>query len=69
MKVFGNTLLAREDIVELYKLVLDREPESDQVINEKRRVDSLAKVALAMLMSDEFINNNRDLLAQMDLGE
>lgn len=69
MKVFGNTLLAREDIVELYRLVLDREPESDQVVNEKRRVDTLANVALGMLMSEEFINNNRDLLAQMDLGD
>jgi hypothetical protein len=49
--------------------VLDREPESDQVVNEKRRVDTLANVALGMLMSEEFINNNRDLLAQMDLGE
>ena len=69
MKVFGNSMLAREDIVEIYRLILDREPESDQVIAEKRRVDSLINVALGMLMSEEFINNNRDLLAQMDLDE
>lgn len=62
-------MLAKEDVVDLYKLILDREPESEQVVNEKRRAESLRALALEMLKSDEFINNNRDLLSQMDLGE
>lgn len=62
-------MLAKEDVVDLYKLILDREPESEQVVNEKRRAESLRALALEMLKSEEFINNNRDLLAQMDLGE
>lgn len=69
MKIWRNAMLAKEDVVDLYKLILDREPESEQVVNEKRRAESLRALALEMLKSEEFINNNRDLLAQMDLGE
>ncbi len=58
-------MLPREDIIELYRLILDREPESEQVITEKRRVASLREAALEMLMSEEFIHNNRDLLGEM----
>lgn len=55
-------MLNRNDVVDLYRLILDREPESDQVINEKRRGDSLKSIAIDMLKSDEFISNNNEVL-------
>lgn len=56
-------MLNRNDVIDLYRLILDREPESEQVINEKRRGDSLRAIAFDMLRSDEFINNNSEVLA------
>ncbi len=58
-------MLNKDDVVDLYRLILDREPESEQVVNEKRRGESLRAIALEMLCSDEFIHNNRDLLATL----
>jgi hypothetical protein len=48
----------REAVIDLYRLILDRDPESDQVINEKRKSRSLQDLAREMLMSEEFIKNN-----------
>lgn len=55
-------MVTQEQVIELYKLILDREPESEMVINEKRRSDNLARAAADMLKSDEFFNNNKDVL-------
>jgi hypothetical protein len=55
-------MVSREQVVELYRLILDREPESEAVINEKRRAESVGSLAAEMLKSDEFFNNNRDLV-------
>jgi len=55
-------MIDRDDVIEMYRLILNREPESDQVINEKRKSDSPSDVALGMLSSDEFIYNNQTLL-------
>lgn len=62
-------MIPRNDVVDLYRLVLAREPESDQVINEKRRSASARDVALDMLRSDEFVHENRELIARMLDGD
>ena len=58
-------MIARDDVIEMYRLILNREPESDQVINEKRGNDSISEVALGMLSSDEFIHNNCEILKSL----
>jgi len=58
-------MITRDDVVSLYRLILDREPESEQVINEKRNSGTLAGAVAEMLMSDEFVSNNRDLIARI----
>jgi hypothetical protein len=55
-------MVSREQVIELYRLILDREPESDGVVNEKRKATSAAKVAAEMLKSDEFFTKNKELL-------
>jgi hypothetical protein len=55
-------MVSREQAIELYRLILDREPESDAVVNEKRTAESAANVAVEMFTSDEFFTNNKDLL-------
>jgi hypothetical protein len=56
-------MITRNDVLSLYRLILDRPPESEQVINEKRTADSVSAAAAEMLMSDEFISNNSGLIA------
>jgi hypothetical protein len=56
-------MITRNDVLNLYRLILDRPPESEQVINEKRTADTLSAAAAEMLMSDEFISNNSGLIA------
>lgn len=51
-------MIPRNDVLALYRLVLGRDAESEEVINEKRRSDSAGDVAWEMLKSDEFITNN-----------
>ena len=51
-------MITRNEVLNLYRLILDRPPESEQVINEKRNAESLSAAAAEMLMSDEFISNN-----------
>jgi hypothetical protein len=52
----------REAVVDLYRLILDRDPESEQVINEKRKSKSLQEISRDMLMSEEFIRKNEDMI-------
>jgi hypothetical protein len=56
-------MITRNDVLNLYRLILDRPPESEQVINEKRTADTVSAAAAEMLMSDEFISNNSGLIA------
>jgi hypothetical protein len=56
-------MITRKDVLTLYRLILDRPPESEQVINEKRTADTVSAAAAEMLMSDEFIVNNSPLIA------
>jgi len=56
-------MISRNDVLNLYRLILDRPPESEQVINEKRGAHSVTEAAAEMLMSDEFISNNGALIA------
>jgi hypothetical protein len=56
-------MISRNDVLNLYKLILDREPESEQVIGEKRNAASLSELASEMLMSDEFVTNNAAAIA------
>ncbi len=56
-------MITRNDVLNLYRLILDRAPESEQVINEKRTADTVSAAAAEMLMSDEFISNNSVLIA------
>jgi hypothetical protein len=55
-------MVSREQVIELYRLILDREPESDAVVNEKRNATNTAELAAEMLRSDEFFTNNRELI-------
>jgi hypothetical protein len=55
-------MITRNEVLNLYRLILDRPPESEQVINEKRNADSVCAAAAEMLMSDEFISNNSTLI-------
>lgn len=56
-------MISRNDVVNLYRLILDRPPESEEVINEKRAADTVSMAAAEMLMSDEFISNNSERIA------
>jgi hypothetical protein len=53
---------SKESVVALYRLILDRDPESDQVVYEKRKGAPLSEVALAMLASEEFVGTNETLI-------
>jgi hypothetical protein len=55
-------MISRNEVLSLYRLILDRPPESEEVINEKRKADSVSSAAAEMLMSDEFILNNSALI-------
>jgi hypothetical protein len=55
-------MVSRDQVIELYRLILDREPESEAVVNEKRKADSAVALAAEMLKSDEFFTKNKDLL-------
>jgi hypothetical protein len=61
-------MLVKSQVLNLYSLILDRLPESDQVINEKRNAESVAALAREMLTSQEFMSRNSDLIATI-LGD
>lgn len=52
-------MLSRDQVFELYRLLLDREPESEAVVNEKRNAETAIHVAADMLNSDEFFTRNK----------
>jgi hypothetical protein len=54
----------RNDIRQVYRLVLGREPESDQVIEEQMNYPSLAAFRLAALRSIEFRGTYRSICAE-----
>lgn len=56
-------MLSRDEVVDLYRLILDRDPESEQVINEKRQARSALEVAVDMFASEEFLVRNQDRLS------
>jgi hypothetical protein len=58
-------MIPRNDVLSLYKLILGRDPESEEVINEKRRSPTVADVAFEMLRSDEFMTRNKALLSRL----
>lgn len=60
-------LISRDEVVILYSLILGREPESEEVINEKRRSGSASDVGFGMLMSEEFITRNMSVIRRMIL--
>lgn len=55
-------MVSREQVIELYQLILDREPESEAVVNEKRNAPSALNLAAEMLKSEEFFTKNRECL-------
>jgi hypothetical protein len=55
-------MITRKEVLDLYRLILDRSPESEQVINEKRTADTVCAAAAEMLMSEEFISNNSTVM-------
>jgi hypothetical protein len=55
-------MISRDDVQTLYRRILDREPESEDVINEKRKSSNISEIAIEMLMSEEFIRNNSTVL-------
>lgn len=58
-------MISVDDVLLLYRLVLDREPESEAVINEKRKSACVVDVAMEMLMSDEFMQNNTAVMQRL----
>lgn len=55
-------MISKESAIGLYRLILDRDPESEQVVNEKRKSRSTAQAAADMFMSEEFIKRNEQLI-------
>ena len=58
-------MISKEQIVLLYRRILDRDPESEAVIQEKRPSANSADVAIEMLMSDEFLKKNAAVIKSM----
>jgi hypothetical protein len=56
-------MIRRNDVLSLYQLILDRDPESEEVIGEKRNAASLSELASEMLTSAEFVTNNAGTIA------
>jgi hypothetical protein len=62
-------MISRNDVLNLYRLILDRDPESEQVIGEKRNAASLSELASEMLTSGEFATNNASTIATSLSGD
>lgn len=58
-------MITRNEVISLYRIVLDRAPESEEVINEKRRSENALEVVLEMLNSDEFFEKNKNILLEV----
>ncbi len=55
-------MLSRDEVIALYQLILDRNPESEQIVNEKRKAPSVQALAIEMMHAEEFMARNRELL-------
>ncbi len=62
-------MISRSDVLNLYRLILDRDPESEQVIGEKRNAASVSELASEMLTSEEFVTNNAATIASCLSGD
>lgn len=51
-------MISRDAVKDLYHLILDRDPESDLAIAEKRQANNIRDLALEMFGSEEFFNTN-----------
>lgn len=58
-------MISKEQVVLLYRRILDRDPESEAVIQEKRLSANSADVAIEMLMSEEFLKKNAAVIQSM----
>ena len=54
----------RDDILQVYRLILGREPENNQVIDEQMQHESVAALRLAALKSSEFRGKYRAIWAE-----
>jgi len=60
-----NQLLSREDVINAYKFILGRAPESEQVIDEHRGYRTVDELRLAFLTSSEFGTRFQYLVGSM----
>jgi hypothetical protein len=56
-------MITKNEVLNLYRLILDRVPESEDVINEKRTAETVNAAAAEMLMSVEFMEANVALIS------
>jgi len=56
-------VISRDEVVMLYRLILDRAPESELVINEKRTAVTLVAAATEMITSEEFTLKHAEAIA------
>jgi len=56
-------MISRDEVVMLYRLILDRAPESELVINEKRTAVTLVAAATEMITSEEFTLKHAEAIA------
>jgi len=61
-------MISRADVISLYRLILDRSPESEQVVNEKRTATSLAAAASEMIASEEFALKHAEAIAAIAIA-
>lgn len=50
--------MAREAVIWAYRLILDREPESEEAIRHAAAAPSVAELVAGMLKSEEFLDRN-----------
>jgi hypothetical protein len=52
-------VLSRQEVRQLYELVLDREPESEALYGDTRFNVPLRQALIDLFVSEEFVNKNR----------
>lgn len=57
-------MIRREEVRECYRLLLDREPESEQVVDDKCQADTIDLLIEDMVSSSEFLEANKVAIAQ-----
>lgn len=61
-------MISRDDVVNGYRMVLGREPESEDIIERQSRHDNLHKFREALFQSPEFKAKRRDILVGQHLA-